>query len=105
MLETMKGTSKVNSANKTIIFIDWLSNVNKRACKTDFSIVSSVKYADSFLSMLSRNVKVNTSGILISKIINNTVNINNDKRDNNRWLLNIKYLKPLIKFELSFQIN
>ena len=82
----MKGASKVNSMNRTIIFSDLLSNENKRAWRTDLSIASSVKNADAFWSILSIKANVNTEGILIIKIINNTENIIKDKRDKNKWL-------------------
>ena len=91
MFATKKAITKVNSANRTVIFIDWLSSENRRAWRIDFKIVSRVKNVDAFLSMLSIKTKVNTSGILISKRIRHTINIINDKRDKNRWLLNINY--------------
>ena len=91
MFATKKAITKVNSANRTVIFIDWLSSENRRAWRIDFKIVSRVKNADAFLSMLSINTKVNTSGILISKRIRHTINIINDKRDKNRWLIDINY--------------
>ena len=100
MFETMKVITKVNSANRTVIFIDWFSRENKRAWETDFNIVSRVKNTDEFLSMFSIKAKVNTSGILISKRINNIANIINDKRDINKWLWNINCLQPLIKISL-----
>ena len=89
MLETMKAITKVNSANRTVIFIDWLSSENRRAWRIDFNIVSKVKNADAFLSMFSIKAKVNTSGTLINNRIRQIENIINDKRDKNRWLLNI----------------
>ena len=91
MFATKKAITKVNSANRTVIFIDWLSSENRRAWRIDFKIVSRVKNTDAFLSMLSINTKVNTSGILISKRIRHTINIINDKRDKNRWLIDINY--------------
>ena len=89
MFETMKGTSKVNSVNRIMIFSVWLSNENRRAWRTDFSTVSSVKNADAFWSIFSIKTNVNTEGILIIKIINNTANKIKDKRDKNIWLWNI----------------